>query len=290
MNNPLYRPPAEAFSTILQIDQGCPYNRCTFCRMYRDVAYQKGDLASIEALIVAEARRDPRAKRIFLADGDVMRRPFSELLAILKLLIAHFPRLARVNLYANGSSILAKTDDELRVLKDHKLQTLYMGMESGDDEVLNACNKGETASAMVEAGLRAQSVGLRMSVMLLLGLGGMARSSEHAAKSAAAMNRMQPRLLSTLRVIPVPGTPLFDDVRAGRFQEVSEFGAVEELRNLLEGMELESTVFRANHTSNIVPLEGRLPRDKDRLIAELNGLLASGQLDKTSPGPAPLSL
>ncbi len=290
MNNPLYRPPAEANSVILQIDQGCPYNRCTFCRMYRDVPFHRRPMDEIQNIVKAESGRYRSAKRIFLADGDVMRRPFSELQQILVFLNESFPQLARVSLYANGSSIASKSDAELCALRRLKLHTLYMGMESGDEEVLKACCKGETAAGMVDACVRAQAAGLRMSVMLLLGLGGVAGSAEHAANSASAMNRMQPRLLSTLRVIPVPGTELYEDVRAGRFQQLTEYGAVQELRDLLDKLEINSTVFRANHTSNIVPLEGRLPRDKARLMTQLDALLASGALDETSPGPMPLSL
>ena len=247
-------------------------------------------MAQIEPLVAEQARRNAQAKRIFLADGDVMRRPHAELFEILTLLNHHFPRLARVSLYANGSSILAKSDSELEALKPLKLHTLYMGMESGDEDVLKQCAKGETAERMVAAGQRAQAVGLRMSVMLLLGLGGQACSEAHAANSASAINRMQPRLLSTLRVIPVPGTELYDAACSGVFQQVTEYGAVQELHALLSDLELESTVFRANHTSNIVPVEGRLPRDKDRLLEDLSRLLESGALDETSPGPMPLSL
>ncbi len=290
MNNPLYRPPAEAYSAILQIDEGCPYNRCTFCQMYRGTAYRKREMASIAALIANEARGNSNAKRLFLADGDVMRRSFDELEQILTLLNAHYPRLARVSLYANGSSILSKTDAELRQLRALKLSTLYMGMESGDEAVLRQCRKGETASNMIAAGQRAQDAGLRMSVMLLLGLGGTARTIEHATNSAIAVNRMQPRLLSTLRVIPIPGSELYDEVCAGTFEQLSEYGAVSELRELLAGLELDGTVFRSDHTSNIVPMEGRLPRDKARLVAELDGLLESDTLDRMSAGPMPLSL
>jgi radical SAM superfamily enzyme YgiQ (UPF0313 family) len=290
MNNPLFRPPAEADSLILQVDQGCPYNRCTFCGMYRDVPYRRGSMDEIRQMLRREARRGAEIRRVFLADGDVMRRPFDDLQAILVLLNEHLPRLARVSLYANGSSVAAKSDHELRALRNLKLHTLYLGLESGDEEILKECRKGETAAAMIEAGRRAQAAGLRMSVMVLLGLGGATRSREHARHTAEALNRMQPRLLSALRVIPVPGTELSAEAKAGRFQMLSEQDVVRELREMVQGLELHGTVFRANHASNIVPVEARLPRDRERLLAELDALLASGRLDAEAPGPLPLWL
>jgi radical SAM superfamily enzyme YgiQ (UPF0313 family) len=286
----MFRPPAEADSLILQVDQGCPYNRCTFCGMYRGVPYQRHALPDIRLMIAREARRAPDTRRVFLADGDVMRRPFAELQEILLLLTGHFPRLARVNLYATGSAIHAKSDRELQTLRELKLHTLYVGLESGDETTLRAVRKGETAAGMIEAGRRAQAAGLRISVMILLGLGGQPRLREHARATAVALNAMQPRLLSALRVVPVPGTELQADVAAGRFVPVTEHQAVEELRLIVQALELTNTVFRANHSSNVIPLEARFPRDQARLLAQLDFLLASGHLDAESPGEQPLWL
>ena len=289
-NNPLFRPPGEADSLILQVDQGCPYNRCTFCGMYRGLPYRRLSLDEVRHLITEESRHFPETQRIFLADGDVIRRPFDELRAILDTLNEHFPRLARTSLYANGSSIGAKSEHQLRTLRSLKLHTLYMGLESGDEDVLMRCRKGETAAQMVNAGIKAQDCGLRISVMVLLGLGGADRTTDHAEHTAEALNRMQPRLLSALRVIPVKGTELYDDALNGRFRQLTEYQAVQELRNLVGGLDLNSTVFRANHSSNVVPLEGRFPRNKERLLAEMDTLLTSGTLDKRSPGATPLWL
>ncbi|NQT91273.1 MAG: radical SAM protein [Lentisphaerae bacterium] len=206
MNRPLFRPPAEAWSLILQVDRGCPHNRCTFCGMYRGLKHRRLAVDEVRRLIQRESR--PDTQRVFLADGDVMRRPFEELRDILLALNELCPGLARVSLYANGSSIAAKTGEQLRTLRSLKLHTLYMGLESGDDDVLERCRKGETAARMVLAGVAAQEAGLRMSVMVLLGLGGAEGSDQHVERTADVLNDMQPRLLSALRVIPVPGTEL----------------------------------------------------------------------------------
>jgi radical SAM superfamily enzyme YgiQ (UPF0313 family) len=258
--------------------------------MYRQVRFHRLTPPEILRLLDTATRRARDVQRVFLADGDVMRRPFEELRMILDELGQRLPNLARVNVYATGSGIAGKTDDELRALRARKLQTLYLGLESGDDETLRRVCKGEDAAGMVEAARRAQACGLRVSVMVLLGLGGRERTREHAEATAAALNRMQPRLLSLLRVVPVPGTELYDDVRAGRFHEVSERGIIEELRRLTAGLALTGTVLRANHASNVVPLEARLPRDQPAVLAQLDQLLGSGMLDANSPGPQPLWL
>lgn len=314
----LFRPPAEADSLIIRVADGCPWNGCTFCGMYKGVPYKFHGLEHAEREFAKAAKRWPamsavasgegwKARRIFLADGDVMNLDFQTLETMLVSLNQKFQQLARVSVYANGASILAKTDSELRRLKELKLHTLYMGLESGDNETLRAVNKRETAEQMIEAGLRAQSAGLRMSVMVLIGLAGELRSGQHAQATAAALNKMQPRLLSALRLVTVPGTPLHDGNSVGRvpppggntpaegsgptpFKMLTEYDAVAELRELIQGLELEQTVFRADHSSNIVPLEARFPKDKERLLAQLDALLASGHLDRNSPGALPWSL
>jgi len=282
----LFRPPAEAESLILRVADGCPWNGCTFCGMYKGVKYVFQGLEKTECEFSKSWKNWPDARRIFLADGDVMHLDFQTLETMLLSLNEKFQSLARVSVYANGNSILAKTDDELRRLKDLKLHTLYMGLESGDNETLRAVNKRETAEEMIEAGRRAQAAGLRMSVMVLIGLTGKERSLEHARATAQVVSRMQPRLLSALRLVTTPNTPLY---KSG-FKMVTEFDAVAELREMIRGLDLEQTVFRADHSSNIVPLEGRFPKDKNRLLVQLDSLLASGHLDTKSPGHLPWSL
>jgi len=189
------------------------------------------------------------------------------------------------SIYANGSSIVAKTADELRELRRLKLNTLYVGLESGDQEILKLVNKKETVKDMIDGVKQAQECGLKCSVMILLGLGGREYSLRHAVKTAEALNAMQPRLLSALRFIEVPGCSMYDG-----YQTVTEHGAVEELKHIISRLELNKTVFRANHTSNPVPLAGRFPNDKQQLIAELDYLLSGRTLDRQGPGRQPFFL
>ncbi len=293
MTNPLhrlFRPPAEANSLILRVADGCPHNECTFCGMYKGVPYRTHSPGEIEASVAAARAEWPDAKRIFLADGDVMALSYRRLREILLLLSAAFPALLRVNVYANGSSIQRKSDEELSELRRLKLQTLYLGLESGDEALLAEVRKGETAEAMVRAVRRAQACGFRVSVMVLLGLAGPTGSGRHAELTAQTLNQMQPRLLSALRWIPIAGTEREGRVASGTLTALTEWESVAELRAIVSGLELDQTVFRANHRSNVVPIEARLPRDKVKLLEALDDLLTSGALDRHSPGPAPYVL
>ena len=286
----MFRPPAEAYSLIITIADGCPWNKCTFCGMYKNVNYKLHSFEEIKKSITKSYKSNSNARRIFLADGDVMALSFEKLEEILKFLNSTFPKLSRVNIYANGNSILNKSNEQLILLKKLKLNTLYMGLETGDEITLKNVKKRETAEEMIEAGQRAQTAGLRMSVMILIGLGGQQKTDKHAVATAEVLNKMQPKLLSALRVIPIPKTELFEAEQTGKFKQLTEFQAIEELHKIIENLTLKNCVFRANHSSNILPLEGRFSKDKERLLHELELLLNSGNLNKTSPAQAPLWL
>ena len=281
---PLFRPPAEAESLIFQVAYGCPHNRCRFCGMYKGVRYRPRPEEELFAEIAAAGRRFPDVRRVFLADGDVMAFGFDRLRRILVALNAAFPRLTRVGSYANGSSIARYDDAALETLKTLRLHTLYLGLETGMQPLLDRVGKTESVAQMIDSVRRVQGGGLRASVMILLGLGGRRFSREHAARTAEALNAMQPRLLSALRFVPVLGKP-FEE-----FELLSEAECVAELLAMVEGFELERSVFRANHTSNPLPLEARFPADKARLVAELRSALDSGLLDVSGPGVLPAEL
>ena len=282
---PLFRPPAEANSLIFQVAYGCPHNQCKFCGMYKGVRYRLRNCEEVLTEIAEAGQQYPTARRIFLADGDVMALPFERLTLYLEAIRAVFPQLARVNSYANGSSIASKSFSQLKALRALQLNTLYLGLESGSQTVLDLFGKTESVEEMISAVTRVQSLGFRCSVMILLGLGGKVLRSEHISKTVETLNRMQPRLLSALRYIPIPGMP-----GPCGYEPVSEYEAVEELREILAKVMLEQTVFRANHSSNPFPLGGRFPADQARLIAELDIELRSGNLDRRGPGRMPLFL
>lgn len=286
----MFRPPSEAGSLIIRVADSCPHNSCTFCGMYKGVPYRQYNRDEMTAAVDQAVGHWPAADRIFLADGDVMALPFDELHFLLQLLNERFPGLNRVNLYANGRSIIGKTDEQLADLKRLKLQTLYMGLESGAQDVLDRVHKRDSVTDMIAGVRRAQAGGLRMSVMVLIGLGGAELSHRHAEKTAKAINEMQPRFLAALRLIPVRGTALYDQITDGSFQVLTEFEATVEIKEIIAGLELDRTLFRANHVSNILPLGGRFPRDKDRMIGELEALLESEVLDEKTAGPEPWSL
>jgi len=279
---PLFRPPAEAESLIFQVAYGCPHNTCRFCGMYKTVKYHLRPEAELLEEIREAGRKYPDVRRIFLADGDVMAMPFDRLVGILDEIDRDFPRLAKIGLYANGSSILLKTVPQLQMMRERKVQTLYMGLESGSQEVLDRFGKTERVDEMTAAVRLAQENGFRMSVMILLGLGGIVWREEHIAGTIQALNRMQPALLSALRYIRIPGLRLPEG-----YVPPTEFETVEELRRIVASLELEHTVFRANHTSNPLPLSGRFPADREKLLLQLDNELASGRLDRTGPGAEP---
>lgn len=282
---PLFRPPAEADSLIFQVAYGCPHNSCRFCGMYKGVIYRMRDQCEVLNEFSRVASRYPATRRIFLADGDVMLLPFGLLVEYLTELNRLFPRLTRINVYANGSSITRKREAELKALSRLKLNTLYVGLESGSQTVIDLADKHESVDNMVQGVTIAQRCGLRCSVMILLGVGGKTFSAEHAELTAAALNLMQPRLLSALRYIEVPNAKMYDEA-----ETLTECEAVVELRKIISKLELQRTVFRANHSSNPVPLSGRFPHDKQRLLNDLDQLLNSNSLDKNGSGAMPMFL
>lgn len=286
----MFRPPAEADSVLIRVADGCPHNACAFCAMYRRVPYRVHDPAAVEQSIKLAAAARPDARRVFLADGDVLALPASNLEDILTRLRQAFPLLARVNCYASGQAMAQKSDAQFRTLRRQGLHTLYLGLESGSDEVLRRMGKSGTVRDMVDGCVRAQNAGLSVSVMVLVGIGGRELSATHARQTAVALNAMQPALLSCLRLVPVPGTPLARSIADGSFIPLTQEQSVLELREILAGLELARTVFRADHSSNVLSLSGRLPRDADRLLQELGELLQCGVLDHDGSGPMPAVL
>lgn len=268
------RPPSEAESIILQVTVGCSHNRCTFCGAYQGERFRYKEPTFIDADLDYAARHFRRHNRIFLADGDVLIIPQPRLVELLTKIRAKLPAVRRIRLYANCKSIGVKTLDDLRELKALGLDRIYLGLESGDDQVLAFIRKGRTAEQMIKAARKVREAGIFLSVTVLLGIGGAEASTRHAAATARVLNQMAPNQIAALTVIPVPGTPLHDDIRQGRFQLPDEFGLLRELKTMLHHLELDAVQFQANHASNFLPLDCRLSRDKAAALARIDQALA----------------
>jgi len=264
---PLFRPPSEAESLILQVTLGCSHNACTFCAMYRTKRFAVRPLSEVCAEIREAGRRWPGVTRVFLGDGDALAAPAGALGEVLRALGETFPGLRRVTAYASPQNLLEKTPEELTALREGGLSMFYLGFESGDDEVLKAVNKGVTVEETVAAVLKGHAAGMRSSLMVLLGLGGRDRSEAHARHSAEALNRIQPHHLSCLTWYPVPEAPLYRRMERGAFALPDDGEILAELGWLLSDLRLTDTVFRANHASNPLPLAGRMNRDRDALLS-----------------------
>ncbi len=264
------RPPSEANSLILQITLGCSHNKCGFCGTYLDKPFRKIPLEEVFAEIDSVRPYADSVRRVFLADGDAMVLSQAHLVKVLDRLAEVLPGLQRVGIYASVKGILRRSPEELKELKARKLDIAYLGLESGSDEVLRLINKGVTARQQVDAVLKAQAAGMRMSVIALLGVGGRKLSASHTSETAAVLNKMQPRYASFLTLMLVPGTDLATQAEKGEFELPDPLECLEELREIVRGLELNKTIFRTNHASNFLALEGTLGKDKERLLAELD--------------------
>lgn len=270
----VFRPPSEANSFILRVTIGCSHNRCSFCSMYRDVPFRIRPFAEIETIILRTAQYFPSLRRVFLADGNALVLPTDSLLRIMNSLRSHLPKLARITCYAGPKDILHKTPAELAALKAAGLSIIYLGIESGDDIVLASIDKGVTASELAAAGRKVMSAGIKLSAMIILGIGGTARTLEHARATAALINEIEPTMLSALSLMVYPETPLYAAVNAGEFELLSPYGLLLELQNLLQRIEVtKPCIFRSTHISNALPLAGTLPKEKEDLLADIQQVL-----------------
>jgi radical SAM superfamily enzyme YgiQ (UPF0313 family) len=263
---PAIRPPAEADSFLLQVTTGCSSNQCAFCGAYLGKPFGLKSESEIYRDLAVGIRMNPEERRVFLMDGDALAIKNQRLIPILQQINRSFPKLARIASYANGYNITERSDAELRELVDNKLKLIYIGLESGCQEILTLCGKRSTAVEMIEAVQKADSAGIKSSVIVLLGLGGKKHSAEHVRETVIALNQMQPRYLSFLSLMLVPGTPLFEEARRGDFEELTPRELLQETHDIIAGLQLKKTIFRSDHASNYLPLEGRFPADKERLL------------------------
>ena len=279
----IIRPPSEAFSLILQVTTGCSHNRCTFCGAYRDKPFQIKPWQQIEQDLNFATTWCKQQSTLFLADGDALTLPHELLITLLMRIREQLPWIRRVSSYASGQNIEAKTDDQLLAYRQLGLSRLYIGLESGHDPTLKAIAKGVDSEAMIVAGQRARAAGIFVSVTCLLGIAGAALSLEHAAATATVLNRMQPQQIAVLTLMPLVNTPLYRLMIAHRFSLPDQVQLFRELRCLLAGLGPHRTQFSANHASNYFALSGRLPKDRERLLATIDQALAGALPLKPEP-------
>ena len=270
---PLFRPPSEAYSLILQPTIGCSWNRCAFCEMYTTKKFQIRDIEEVKAEINSMKAHSDHVKKVFLADGNAMALPSEYLLELLGELNNAFPRLIRVSIYALPKDLLAKTHDELKAIREAGLKLIYVGIESGDDEVLQLVNKGETHATTVEGLLKAKKAGIKSSVMILSGLGGKKYSIQHAENSAKVVNAVQPEFLSTLVLSFPHGIDHYRKKFKGDFDPCEIPDLLQEMKIFLSNTELEQSIFRSDHASNYLILKGTLGREKKRMLQEIDAAL-----------------
>ncbi len=270
---PLFRPPSEARSLIFQITIGCSQNRCTFCGMYKGKQFRLKPVGEVltEIAAIPERHRDG-IHRVFLADGDALVYPFQGLRTILDTLAATFPALTRIGSYASPRSLAGKSLAELALLREKQLRMLYLGLESGDDTTLLAIGKGFDGGAMAELGLKARGAGMKLSVTAILGLAGKGRSLEHARATASWVNVVNPEYFSLLTLFRRHN----DDFIRG-IEQCSHRELLQEVREIVTGLNPSRTILRSNHVSNFLNLAGSYPKDRERLIADVDAAMAQGE-------------
>lgn len=288
----IVRPPSEWRSYFLPLTKGCSNNTCTFCQFYgsklrlRDKEEVKREIDAL-ALYLKHGLRLPGmpevvywvaqswdGKRVFLQDADALAYPFPALKEVLEYLNEKLPSLERVGIYATPQDLLRRSPEELRTLRELKLGIIYMGLESGDDDILRRVGKGVSSSQIVEAGRKAIEAGIVLSVTVILGLGGVEKSKPHALATAKVLSQIDPQYAAALTLLLVPGTPLYEDWKKGRFPLTSPFESLEELKLIIENSEFTNCFFSSMHASNYLPIRGKLPQEKEGMLRELEEILA----------------
>lgn len=271
---PVFRPPSEARSLIFQITVGCSQNSCTFCGMYKGKSFHVRPLQEILTEISEiPAQYRSRIDRVFLADGDALVYPYDDLCTILDALASTFPGLTRVGSYASPNSLTTKSHDQLLRLREKRLKILYFGLESGDDRTLQNINKGFDSETMAELALAARGAGMKLSVTAILGLAGAGRSMEHARATAAWVNRVNPEYFSLLTLFH-----RHNDEFIRTLQQCTRRELLLEAREMLLNLQPARTILRSNHVSNFLNLSGSYPKDRERLIADLDVALRHAAL------------
>lgn len=267
------RPPSEAYSILLQVTVGCSHNKCTFCGTYTGKRFRIKEDRIILSDILFASKYMKRQDRVFLMDGDALIIPQQRLMWVLDRIREHLPWVRRVGAYANAKSIKMKSPEELIQLKKNGLGILYLGVETGDVELLKEIRKGTSADHLINMGRKVRDAGIKLSVTVLLGIAGRERSLEHARATGELLSAMDPNYVGALTVMLIPGTPLHEDFTNGKFELPDERGFLLELREMIAHTNLSRGLFFSNHASNYLPVKARLPKGKQQALDQIDGAL-----------------
>ena len=276
------RPPSEAGSLLLQVTVGCSHNKCTFCPTYKGEKFRIKTFDEIEEDIL-EASGYGYIERVFLCDGDVLIMPMRKLVPVLESINRNIKGVKRIGLYANAKSILRKTPEELLELRNLGVKIVYLGVETGNDDILEKIQKGANARQMVEAGQKIKKAGITLSVTVLLGIGGRVKSTEHALDTARVLTEMDPDYVGALTVMVVPGTVLHDEQMSGEFELPDKFGFLEELGIMVANSNFTNCFFTSNHASNYLPIRAKMPQEKDETVELIQHVIKSSDRKMLRP-------
>ncbi len=272
-NEPVFRPPAESASAIIQATYGCSWNKCAFCEMYQSKKFTARKSEEVKQEVELLSRYYKGIKKVFLADGNAMILSTSKLLDIISEINNQFGKLQRISSYAMPRDIISKSHEELKELRSNGLKLLYIGIESGDDELLTIQNKGESYQSTKEGILKAHEAGIDTSVMIINGLGGKIYSEQHIVNSARLINEINPKFLSTLNLSFPYGIEHFKKRFQGEFIPLTSAEILNEMKMFISSLNLSGTIFRSDHVSNQIILKGILSRDNETLIDQINQVL-----------------
>jgi radical SAM superfamily enzyme YgiQ (UPF0313 family) len=269
----IFRPPSEADSLILQVSVGCSYNRCTFCAAYQGKIFRIKSFEEIKEDMDEASSYRSRIRKVFLADGNALSIPQKELRRILGYLKVKLDKLERVGIYANSKDILGKDVEELRELKRLDVGIIYLGLESGNQEVLKRIRKNATVDQLIRAGRRVKESGILLSVTVILGLGGTGSSQVHAEDTGKVLSEMDPDFVGALSLMVVPGTPIEREIETGKLILPTPFGLIQELETMIENCHFTQCFFASNHASNYLPLRIRMPEEKKEALRRIREVL-----------------
>ena len=270
---PPFRPPSEANSLLLRVTRGCPWNRCTFCSMYKTIKFEVRDLGEVQTDIeMAKELYGDRIQTVFIGDSNSLLIKTEILVQVLNSLFSSFPLIERVTSYARAKTLFKKPMEDLIRIYRAGLNRLHVGLETGDRNLLMEIKKGATPEEMIEAGRKAKQAGFEYSLYVLLGIGGEEKWESHAKGTAEVLNQIDPHFIRVRTFIPQPGSPLYDAMMEGRFRLASPETILEENKLLLEELQVTSQ-FLSDHISNLLPLHGKLPEEKERMVQMIDDAL-----------------